>query len=181
MRKGGSKSKGGSYERHICRTLSLWMSNGFNEDLWWRSAMSGGRATIKAKTNVFLAAQAGDITSIHPMSQPWAERYYFELKHRRDLKSEFYRSVKNDSLQAFWAVAKVEAQRYGKEPIIICRQNNAKDWFVVASPLHKRISANRACPIALSIFPLYDMQVYDFASVLAYFNTDDKRQKTFLP
>jgi len=46
MRKGGGKAKGASFERDICRRLSLWVSAGKQEDVFWRSAMSGGRSTV---------------------------------------------------------------------------------------------------------------------------------------
>jgi hypothetical protein len=48
MRKGGGKQKGSQFERDVCRELSLWVSHGKQEDVYWRSAMSGGRSTVAA-------------------------------------------------------------------------------------------------------------------------------------
>src|SRR5215216_6431446 len=38
--------KGPQWEREVCRALSLWVTNGERVDVFWRSAMSGGRATV---------------------------------------------------------------------------------------------------------------------------------------
>ncbi len=64
MKAGAGKAKGAEFEREICRRLSLWLSRGRSDDLFWRSAMSGGRATIGKRTGKERKAQAGDITAL---------------------------------------------------------------------------------------------------------------------
>jgi len=84
-----SKQKGAAFERSICKQLSLWVSGGKREDLFWRSAMSGGRATVhKDKSKV--GAQAGDICSIDPMSSELVSKYYIECKNYKDLNFDSY-------------------------------------------------------------------------------------------
>lgn len=53
-------NKGGQYERDICRTLSLWMTNGRDDDQLWRSSQSGGRATSRAKKGKKTKGHSGD-------------------------------------------------------------------------------------------------------------------------
>ena len=55
MRKGGGKAKGSSFERLICKELSLWITGGEHQDVFWRSAMSGGRSTVAMKKGDKLA------------------------------------------------------------------------------------------------------------------------------
>ncbi len=64
MRPGGGHSKGASFERQVCRDLSLWLTEGKHDDCFWRSAMSGGRATVRFKKGRTSRSQAGDISPI---------------------------------------------------------------------------------------------------------------------
>ena len=52
---GYGKQKGGEYERTVCKKLSLWVSNGTRDDIFWRSAMSGGRATLQRKKGIIIS------------------------------------------------------------------------------------------------------------------------------
>ena len=58
------KQKGSEFERYICKTLSGWASYGKRDDLYWRSAMSGGRATVQFKKNIKNTSQVADISCI---------------------------------------------------------------------------------------------------------------------
>jgi hypothetical protein len=49
--------KGSSFERQFCRALSLWVSKGVDENIYWRTSGSGGWATRKRAK-----IQLGDIT-----------------------------------------------------------------------------------------------------------------------
>jgi hypothetical protein len=62
----GKKSKKGSaFERSTLKELSTWFSKGERDDIFWRTAGSGARATTRAKTGKMTADSAGDITAIH--------------------------------------------------------------------------------------------------------------------
>src|ERR1700744_1950380 len=86
MRNGGSKQKGSTFERAICKDLSLFVSNGLKEDCFWRSAMSGGRATLSHRKTGEASRVAGDICATSPEGHLLTDYYYFELKHYKDLK-----------------------------------------------------------------------------------------------
>ncbi len=49
MRKGGSPSKGGGFERLICRKFTKWLTGNDQPEVLWRSATSGAKATQDAK------------------------------------------------------------------------------------------------------------------------------------
>lgn len=123
MKAGGGKAKGASFEREICKRLSLWVSAGKREDLYWRTAMSGGRATVAKRRGIDLAAQAGDISAVHPNGHVLTKELYFELKHVRDLGIDRLIIRNTGPLANFWHKAMWEADAYGKSPVIIARQN----------------------------------------------------------
>lgn len=122
MRKGGGKSKGAAFEREICKSLSLWVSKGAQEDVFWRSAMSGGRSTVAHAKGKRLASQAGDISCIHPIGHAFANEFFLECKTYRDLK--IIGLIKGTgNLVEFWAEAVLQANRYEKLPLLIAKQN----------------------------------------------------------
>jgi hypothetical protein len=122
MRAGGGKSKGASFERHVCVQLSLWMSKGAAEDLYWRSSMSGGRSTVAARKGKRLAAQAGDISCIHPTGAPLTKHYYIECKSYRDLNFVGLLTGKGKLIE-FWNETRSQAKHYDKRPLLIAKQN----------------------------------------------------------
>lgn len=122
MRKGGGKSKGSSFERDICRRLSLWVSRGTQEDVFWRSAMSGGRSTVAHAKGKRLAAQAGDISCIHSIGEPFAKVFLAECKFYANLDYVGLLSGRGRIAQ-FWNETKTEATQYGKLPFLIAKQN----------------------------------------------------------
>lgn len=86
-----SKSgKGSQFERKICKILSLWWSGGSNEDVFWRSQNSGGRATYRARRGgKVLKGQDSDISAIHKSGRKFLKMFTVELK-RGYSKSSFY-------------------------------------------------------------------------------------------
>ena len=123
MRSGGGKQKGASFERDTCRRLSLWVSHGKREDLFWRSAMSGGRATIGNKRGINLAAQAGDISSVDKAGHVLTCDFYIETKHVKYIGLDTFIIKNSGPLAKYWKTTYREASNYEKFPILIIRQN----------------------------------------------------------
>lgn len=75
-------AKGSSFEREFCKDLSVWWTGDEKTDvLFWRTAGSGGRATIRKKKNKKTnSAHCGDIAALEEKSQPLTELVTFELK-----------------------------------------------------------------------------------------------------
>jgi hypothetical protein len=122
MKKGGGKQKGASFERDVCVKLSRWVSDGAADDIFWRSSMSGGRSTIAHAKGKRLAAQAGDISCIHPLGHLFMSKFVVECKFYKDLK---YHGLLTGTghLVEFWQTVKAEAKRYNKMPLMIAKQN----------------------------------------------------------
>ena len=120
---GRGKAKGGAFERKVCKALSLWVSGGDREDLFWRSAMSGGRATQKLKKGKKLLSQTGDISAIDPMGDHLVKAYYLECKNYKDLNLAGFLFQRGVLLQKFWDETIEYAFQYEKLPMLIAKQN----------------------------------------------------------
>lgn len=124
MRKGGSKEKGSSFERKICKRLSLWLSYGTRDDLFWRSAMSGGRATLAFKRGGSNITQAGDITAIDELGMRLSNLFTVECKSYKDLYlGDLIFERRADGLVSHWRRACEDAERADKQPVLIAKQN----------------------------------------------------------
>ena len=123
MRKGGGKQKGASFEREICVKLSSWLSNGTQEDVFWRSAMSGGRATVAHKNHgKRLSSQVGDISCIHPVGNKFISTFAPECKFYANLDFQGLITGKG-KLLTFWAEINKQANQHNKYPFMIAKQN----------------------------------------------------------
>jgi hypothetical protein len=121
MKPGGSKKKGSQFEREVCKILSLWVTHGRSTDVFWRSAMSGGRATIHGVD----VRQCGDICSVAPEGHVLTDRYLVECKHVRNLSVSAGLLQGKGLLAQYWIEACSQAARHGKHPLLIAKQNNA--------------------------------------------------------
>jgi len=119
-----SKAKGSAFERHCCKSLSLWISHGARDDLFWRSAMSGGRASVQFKKGKPNRTQTGDITAIDPLGDPLTSRFLIECKFYADLKlSALYTDAEKAGLAGFWRKCEQQARQHSKFPMLIAKQN----------------------------------------------------------
>lgn len=79
--------KGSSFERYICKRLSVWWSADTEvkarDDLFWRACQSGGRATQRAKTGKKTFGSYGDIAAVDPVGLPFLKVFTCELKRGR--------------------------------------------------------------------------------------------------
>jgi hypothetical protein len=120
------KRKGSAFERDICKALSLWVTDGKNKDVFWRSAMSGGRATVHGRD----VRQAGDVCAVAPEGHAFCEYYYVECKHVKTLNFDgLLRGT--GLLHKFWADTASKALKRNLVPLLIARQNSMP--IIVAS------------------------------------------------
>src|SRR5215831_8969133 len=116
MKTGGGALKGAAWERKCCKGLSRWTTDGKRDDIYWRTAMSGGRATFQLKQDIINRAQAGDMTAISPEGFALAERCLFEMKHYKDLNFTALLTNGTGLLAGFWRTTQNTAARLGKIP-----------------------------------------------------------------
>ena len=90
--------------------------------MFWRSAMSGGRATVGAAKGKRMAAQAGDISGVQMGGITFVEEFYIECKNYRDLNFGGLITGKGKLIE-FWQETRRQAKHYGKIPMLIAKQN----------------------------------------------------------
>ncbi len=129
MKSGGGKQKGSSFERTVCKLLSRWISNGERDDLYWRSAMSGGRATVAKKKGIDVR-QAGDITAVAPEGHVLTDLFYIECKSYRDLQIDSFILDNRGKLAEFWRIAMREAKRYDRRPMLIAKESRRESIII---------------------------------------------------
>lgn len=124
-----SKGKGSSFERKVCTTLSLWVTEGKQNDCFWRSSISGGRATVahnKGKTN----RQAGDICSVSPEGHILTEKFFIECKHYRKLQIDKFILLKEGTLAKFWVTCNNQAFNHKRWPMLIVKENGKPELVI---------------------------------------------------
>ncbi len=133
MRAGGSKAKGSLFERDVCKKLSIWVSKGLREDLYWRSSMSGGRSTIQIKKGKQNRAQSGDISSIDRLGSEFIDKFCVECKHYQTLDLIPGIIHNRGTLYGFWKKLCKDSIAVQKLPILIVKQNRLPS-LVLLSP-----------------------------------------------
>ena len=138
---GYGKQKGGEYERTICKKLSLWVSGNQRDDIFWRSAMSGGRATVQRKKGISNKTQLGDITSIDPLGTFLVGIAIIECKYYRDLKLEnlIYKTSVN-GIVGMWNTLTNVCKINKKHPILIAKQNFKPDLILINGHMERFIN-----------------------------------------
>lgn len=79
-RKGKGARKGGAFERNLSKQFSLWWSDGKNDNIFWRTQNSGGRATQRTKKGKKTINNYGDMKDEDPIGKLLTKLFYFEFK-----------------------------------------------------------------------------------------------------
>ena len=142
---GYGKIKGSAFEREVCRDLSRFVDPKSSDTLFWRSAMSGGRATLQHRKNVSKlckdlnqkliknTTQVGDITCVHKDGHWLTQVFYIEVKFYKDLDLASSLLFGKGKLAKFWRETVEKANEVEREPLLVARQNRT-DALVVFSP-----------------------------------------------
>lgn len=128
-----SKQKGGAFERKVCKLLSLWVSDNKRDDLYWRSAMSGGRASVRFKKyGKKSESQAGDISSIDPIGNRLIEIFAIECKNYDNLRydSLLFMRPKAGTFVSCWEQTVETAKQHSKLPMLIAKQDQIKEIVI---------------------------------------------------
>lgn len=144
MKAGRGKGKGSAFERQVCNDLSRLVQPKTHETLFWRSAMSGGRATVRAKVKKRDSSQAGDISCVHPAGAWLVENFVIECKFYKDLSLMSSLLERKGLLAKFWREVRKLAKKHGKEPLLIARQNRTRTLVLTTSNGHHVLSVWRA-------------------------------------
>jgi hypothetical protein len=155
MRKGGGGPKGAEFERSVCKRLSLWLTAGKRDDLLWRTALSGGRATIQLRKGFTNKAQLGDVCAIDALGEELLLRHVIvEAKfHKKvDLVLGFLRE--RGKLAKWWRGEVTKAKGTGREPLMIVLENRVPAILVTTEEACRRLSVHGTLKLTVPQWPL---------------------------
>lgn len=149
MRAGGSKAKGAEFERYACKALSLWVSKAahknsvsneckLRDDLFWRSAMSGGRATQQQHKGKITGTQAGDVSALAGHGAEFARakklisKFVIECKAVKDLQLTRLVSDGQGFVRKTWNEVLL-IDRQDRSPMLIMKQNRGPVLMAIAA------------------------------------------------
>ena len=129
------KAKGCSFERDICKKLSLWWTNQQSDDIFWRTASSGGRATQRKKQEKETFGQNSDIQATNPDGQPFVDLFCIECKRgygKWDLL-EFLDGGKTTPEILSFSNQVMEDCEKGQYPVIIFKRDRKKACIAISA------------------------------------------------
>lgn len=171
-----SSRKGAGFERTVAKRLSLWLSCGERDDLLWRTAMSGGRATLQRQKGKRASAQAGDIGSIDEASSWFTQRFFVEAKHLKDMNLTSFILKRQGILYNNLKKARGEAEEEGKSLFFVAKQNNYPDFLMVEEDVIIWARGHQLWPLA----QVGDLQLYSFEEFLSLASAEDLKRGLLL-
>jgi len=116
-----SKSIGNSFERQFSRELSLWVSDGKDDDLFWRDQSSGAKSTTRKKQGKE-NKNDGDLVAIDLKYQEFVDLFYIDTKCYKKFNSFIINNKNINSNDIFLQWVKVcNDCPENKIPFMICK------------------------------------------------------------
>lgn len=155
--------KGPQFEREFSRRLSLWWSGGEEDDLFWRTQASGGRATVRHRLGRRTAGHYGDVCAVDGRGEPLTDLVTIELKRGRHHNATVHDLLDRGPAQRrppaygqFFAQARAAAKRAGTPywMLIHCRDRRVPFCFYPGA-LHVNLIKKGAYPFHLPFEDTY--------------------------
>jgi len=120
----------------MCVQLSLWWSKGKRDDIFWRSATSGGRGTMRSRSKKMTAGGHGDICAVDPIGEPLLDLMSIELKRGYspntpyDLLDSYLDAYDNQIWEEWLCQAEREAKESGSYSWAIISKRDRRDPII---------------------------------------------------
>lgn len=129
-------NKGSPFERHIAKTLSLWLSEGEDDSWVWRTSQSGGRATTRAKKGDRTSGAYGDLTFTDQRASWFFDLFSCELKcgyKQADLSSTIDSQQSKPQLLVFWEQCLRDVEASGAhEGMLILKRDRKRELVIIS-------------------------------------------------
>lgn len=131
MRPGGGKQKGAGFERYVCEKFSRWIDPKGTDSHFWRSAMSGGRATVRGRQGKKTASQSSDLSAQTKEGLPLLKVFSIECKFVRDLNLVAALVSAKGPLADHWKQVSRDARQHDKHPMLVAKQNGWPPFLIM--------------------------------------------------
>lgn len=173
--------KGSQFERDTCVRLSLWASGMTREDVFWRSAMSGGRATFVGRKKGLskFASCACDISAVHELGAHFLKIFVVECKFWKNLCLEGLIYDRDTELLQEWRKTLNTAHELKRFPMLIAKQDRKKELILLTS---EGLACLEDCvkdgKVTRSVcFPKQEIWCITFSSFLTFVSYDSMRER----
>ena len=161
------QAKGASYERSVCRRLSLWVTEGKHDDCFWRSPASGGAATLAGKKLIKQSAHAGDIVATREEGLWLTDDWFVECKAMQNLALEPFVLKRAGLLAKHWDKTVAQAAQHDKLPIMFVKPNRLPELAVFpASQKSALYKVEPGITSYLMFIPDYDILIKTMEGLL---------------
>ena len=153
----------------MCVSLSIWASGGAQEDYYWRSAMSGGRATLQSRKGRTAQAvhHAGDMVCTNAEGAFLLDLFQIEFKSYADFFFERLAHGKDGRMEALWSPLIRQSAVFNKLPLLIGKQDGQTDHVMVTKASLDLLHRCTAEPLPVTAhFPLWDCYVFKYRAFL---------------
>lgn len=170
------KGKGSEFERSTSGRLSLWVTNLQREDVFWRSAMSGGRATFRGRQHGLekFSGCAGDITSVRAEGNLLTSLFIIECKFWREVFLDYFVFERKGGLVAVWENLVQRAEDVKKLPMLVAKKNFKPALIGVTTPGVEILRKGGKIE-PLVYVPGHDLNIFAMTTVLTDTNFDKIR------
>ena len=123
---GKGHGKGSSFERELCKQLSLWWSYGSTNDIFWRTAGSGAMAKNRSKKGGQAFGQYGDVQATNPTGQKLIDICSIEIKrgYNKDCFAHILDKKYHTAQQAY--------EKFIQQATEDASNANARTWLLIA-------------------------------------------------
>lgn len=163
---GNGKSIGNDWERAMSRQLSLWVSNGTDDDCFWRDLGSGMRATVRKKQGKETVLK-GDLVCLKPEYQPLLDKFFIDTKSYKEFNPLIINqdNIKSNQLFLQWAKVCSDCPE-DMIPLMPVRVRDRKtpDIIFMGATLLEKVSFQNI--MTYSVFFERDQVTYNFSIMI---------------
>jgi len=138
MKRGGGSNKGSGFERKICKQFSLWISKGVRDDIFWRTAGSGARATNRRRRGKATCNSEGDMGCLDAEFSWLTDSVLVECKRGYNswrIDDLLLPKIPKGSVWRIWERLVEDARRSNKLPLLVLKQDRRPILFFFPQPV----------------------------------------------
>ena len=165
-----SPKKGGAFERLICKQLSLWWTYGKRDDVFWRTAGSGARATARSKRGRGTKNQYGDVQATDPIGQSLIDLCTIEIKkgYGRNSYFDLIDKLPNETKQPYKKFIQQAIEQYEQAEtewwLLITKRDYKETLIAMPIGLKRQLGAfaklNKCVPSMRFVFNLLREKIF---------------------